>query len=683
MTIELENKDQNQTFESSGPAVDIVVPVYGSIELAIKCIDSILASHPKTPYNLIVIDDGSPDASVAETLEEMSKTKRFRLIRNSANLGFPATCNIGFKLNRNNDVVLVNSDVEVFGNWLDRLVEVGRSRQEIGTVTPITNNGEICSYPKWLENNDADLEVPPYELDKLAGEVNAGLWVDSPTGVGFCMFFKRECLEQVGGFNEIEFKKGYGEENDFSQRAKKVGWINAITPSVYVTHKGGGSFGDSKASLIVLASKKMHAMHPSYFEDVQSFLERNPLSDSFERLDKARLIKHSNARAVLLITHNWGGGTERHIQECLLNLTALGTPVLIMRPLEDNSEEFVIESSQIAPLPNLKPIKVSLPPKDFLNHLTTLGVSYVQIHNLAGYSNAMPEYLADALGQSNIGYDFVAHDYQYWCPRINLVGITGIYCGEPSTGSCQRCVETLWTAFGSPIIWKWRKSYEQLLRGATAIIAPSEDVAARIVRHLPGARVTVKPHEKSSTIPIEITLRKPNNLSSKQAGKKELKIGLIGSFGPEKGSKVLEFLATHLLENDPDVKFVVFGGTDRNESLKRLGNVRLKGRYEESKLTEIIKKEEFDLIWFPGVAPETYSYTLSAALASNVPLAAFDIGAISKRISDANAGLIADLKISFDAPELIRHLRDAAGINRTHRMNFAAATRDVLGKNIS
>jgi hypothetical protein len=83
------------------------------------------------------------------------------------------------------------------------------------------------------------------------------------------------------------------------------------------------------------------------------------------------------------------------------------------------------------------------------------------------------------------------------------------------------------------------------------------------------------------------------------------------------------------------------------------------------------------------VAPETYSYTLSAALASNVPLAAFDIGAISKRISDANAGLIADLKISFDAPELIRHLRDAAGINRTHRMNFAAATRDVLGKNIS
>jgi GT2 family glycosyltransferase len=121
--------------------IDVVIPVYGQVDLALRCIKSVLKSKNRVPFQLIVIDDGSPDPKVFRSLKAYAKRRAINLLRNSENLGFPATCNRAFALNPTNDVVLLNSDTVVFGDWLDRLHEVAMSDPAVGTVTPFTNSG--------------------------------------------------------------------------------------------------------------------------------------------------------------------------------------------------------------------------------------------------------------------------------------------------------------------------------------------------------------------------------------------------------------------------------------------------------------------------------------------------------------------------------------------------------------
>jgi GT2 family glycosyltransferase len=649
--------------ENKRREIDVVIPVYGALDLTLRCIRSVRANPQTTAFRLFVIDDASPDSAVGKALEVNSAEYNFTLIKNENNLGFPRTSNIGFGLSEVNDVVLMNSDVVVYGDWLDRLVSIPRLNSRIGTVTPLTNNGTICSYPNWLKNNTDTLEVSAEEIDSIASVVNHSQWVEAPTGVGFCMYFKRECLTEVGYFDEKAFGAGYGEENDFSQRAISLGWINAITPSVYVTHDGGSSFGASKKERISRAIKTIEGMHPNYSQAVSVFIKEDPLRAGRERIDAGRVKKRTQGKAVLMITHSLGGGTERHVQELSESLEASGTPVLLARPSRKNPEAFEIFDPGIEELPNRVSISVRSQPGIFVSKLKQLGVQHIHIHNLFGYPDITVDFLAEALEHSEIQYDFTVHDYQYWCPRINLVGVTGQYCGEPKPSSCQGCVDLLGGPFGRPVIWKWRKSYEKLLRGARKVFTPTADVAVRVKRHIPKLEPFVRPHEPEPTqLPIgqEAMLSTPRDKNPENA---DLSVGIIGHLAPHKGSQVLEEVANYCLYTNERVVFTLIGGTDLSPHISKLSNVKLGGKYNETELDTILQREDFDVIWFPAVSPETYSYTLSHALKTRSQIVAFDIGAISQRLRELQRGHLIDLR-NVGKPGVILSELKAAHLKR-------------------
>ena len=58
------------------------------------------------------------------------------------------------------------------------------------------------------------------------------------------MYIRRDRLDDVGYFDEATFGKGYGEENDWCQRAEKRGWTNYHQLNVFAYHKGGVSFAE-------------------------------------------------------------------------------------------------------------------------------------------------------------------------------------------------------------------------------------------------------------------------------------------------------------------------------------------------------------------------------------------------------------------------------------------------------
>ena len=84
-------------------------------------------------------------------------------------------------------------------------------------------------------------------------------------------------LKEVGLLDEETFGKGYGEENDWCQRAIKAGYKNVHADNLFVYHKHGGSFmSEEKKRLIAENSEKLFARYPDYKREVGAFCAIDP-----------------------------------------------------------------------------------------------------------------------------------------------------------------------------------------------------------------------------------------------------------------------------------------------------------------------------------------------------------------------------------------------------------------------
>jgi len=269
-------------------AIDVIIPVYRGLPETRRCIESVLASRDPQPATLVVIDDCSPEPALSAYLDALAAAGRIELLRNPENRGFVASVNRAMALHADRDVVLLNSDTEVANDWLDRLHRAARSAPDIGTVTPFSNNATICSYPylDWPGGVPGTLGLTG--LDTLIAQANAGITVDLPTAIGFCMYIRRDCLAEVGPFDEATFGRGYGEENDFCLRAEAAGWRNVLAADVFVYHQGSVSFGDDRHALMQSAGAAILARYPDYMDKVVAFVTRDPVAPLRDRINTMR-----------------------------------------------------------------------------------------------------------------------------------------------------------------------------------------------------------------------------------------------------------------------------------------------------------------------------------------------------------------------------------------------------------
>ena len=276
--------------------------------------ESVFASDLPPGTQTIVINDASPEPELIEYLKREASERRIILLHNSENLGFVTTVNRGMALNSTHDVVLLNSDTEVANNWLERLHDAAYRNSRIGTATPFSNNATICSYPRFCEENPLIAGMNTVDLDMLCMQANPGITIDIPTAVGFCMYIRRDCLDETGLFNDQLFKKGYGEEVDFCMRASRRGWKHVLAADTFVYHVGGVSFAASQDPPLRNAKDLLLYLHPNYFELVRSHIQADPARPARLALDCARL---RNARKPLhmFICQNQGDEVLKQMQE--------------------------------------------------------------------------------------------------------------------------------------------------------------------------------------------------------------------------------------------------------------------------------------------------------------------------------------------------------------------------------
>jgi GT2 family glycosyltransferase len=280
--------------------IDVVVPVYKGLPQTRRCLESVLANAQRAAFELVVVDDASPDPDIAAWLDARAGEGRITLVRNASNLGFVQSVNRGMSLHTDRDVVLLNSDTEVANDWLDRLCRSAYGQTDVGTATPFSNNATICSYPfeGWAGGVPGTLGLAA--LDRLFATVNAGRAVDLPTGVGFCLYIRRACLDRVGLFDAGRFGRGYGEENDFCMRAAAAGWRNILAGDVFVFHEGAVSFSGERAALTETAGKTLADLHPDYVRNVREFVLRDPAAELRAAVDQARVGRGAEELAQVL-----------------------------------------------------------------------------------------------------------------------------------------------------------------------------------------------------------------------------------------------------------------------------------------------------------------------------------------------------------------------------------------------
>lgn len=359
------------------------MPVYRGYDDTLACLHAVLASANATQFEVVVINDASPEPRLVIALEAIAALGLIDLVHNADNRGFVHSATTGLMRHPQRDVILLNADTVVHGDWIDRLLAHRLGHQKIGTITPWSNNATILSYPFACENNDFDLEVDFGELDDLAGGVLAGAACDIPTGVGFCLYVGRDCINEIGTFDVEAFGRGYGEENDFCLRAAARGWRNIAACDVFVRHTGEVSFGEGAVAARRLAAAVLLKRHPGYGDLITAFIAADPLLARRQKLDLARLARWGEGR-ILLVFGSAAGGTRLSPHREPAFPTARDLRLVCVRPSQDDPQSLAFDPIAGLVLPNLP----RLPIGDLaaaLGLLAECGVVEARIDGLAGY----------------------------------------------------------------------------------------------------------------------------------------------------------------------------------------------------------------------------------------------------------------------------------------------------------
>lgn len=263
------------------PQISIIVPVYSdwwSLSKNITSLKKYLANSEDISVHYV--NDCGPEADILEKKikENIDGLTNFYYYRNEKNLGFVGTCNKATSelVNRNDDILLLNSDTKVTKDFIVEMRKVLYSQGNIGAVTSRSNNATIWSVP--MTSKLANYRVISYLLYRF---IKVGLPEKyiTPTIHGFCVLIRREVIERYGLFDKI-YGRGYGEENDFAMRLRKHGWKCAVANYSFVFHYESRSFGSEVRNEQIAKNEKiLLERYPDYRHLVQEYWDntREPL----------------------------------------------------------------------------------------------------------------------------------------------------------------------------------------------------------------------------------------------------------------------------------------------------------------------------------------------------------------------------------------------------------------------
>lgn len=320
---------------------------------------------------------------------------------------------------------------------------------------------------------------------------------------------------------------------------------------------------------------------------------------------------------LLFVTHAWGGGVEQQVKSLAASLSKR-TRVAILRPCDGQSVEITMPSGD----------NYRIGCSDWaalVAALSALKFERMHLHHVHG----LPRHILDLDQALGVPLDCSLHDYASICPQYQLVTAEGRYCGEPDEAGCNLCIQ------GRPHAWalsitEWRAAWAATLCRAALVLAPSQSVADKVHHYLPDLTIQVSPH-------VESRVHFPHIV----------KVALLGALSKSKGLSVALAVADFAEHTSSPVVLRLIGHAA--EPLPK--NLTATGSYETEELPRLIAMERPDVLWLPSQVPETFSFTLSTAIASGLPIVASDLGAFPERLR----GMAQASLLPFDSLPAVWH----------------------------
>ncbi len=230
--------------------VAIVILNWNGAKLFDKFLPSVIKNSTDDNIELFLADNGSTDDSILHLQKNYPSVK---IIDFKKNYGFAEGYNRALKQIEADIFVLLNSDVEVTPDWLEKCIQLFEDNTQIAAVQP-----KILSYekPHLFEYAGAgggfiDKYGYPFCRGRILNQMEPDIGqynIATPIfwASGACMFIRAEAFEEAGGLDGDFW--AHMEEIDLCWRIKNLGYEIWYQPASVVFHLGGGtlSYGSPK-----------------------------------------------------------------------------------------------------------------------------------------------------------------------------------------------------------------------------------------------------------------------------------------------------------------------------------------------------------------------------------------------------------------------------------------------------
>ena len=222
---------------SGAPVASIVIPVFNQSAHTVRCLHSIAAHPPSAAVEVIVVDDGSSD----DTLALLRQVEGLRLHARAANGGFIAACNDGLALARGEYVVFLNNDTVPQPGWLDALLDTFAAEPGTGIA------GSRLQYPDGRLQEAGGAIYRDGSADKL-GRLREPAHpafsflrrVDYCSGAAIAL--PRALMQELGGF-DAHYAPAFYEDTDLAMKVRARGLQVVCNPLSEVVHVEGATAG--------------------------------------------------------------------------------------------------------------------------------------------------------------------------------------------------------------------------------------------------------------------------------------------------------------------------------------------------------------------------------------------------------------------------------------------------------
>lgn len=219
---------RRKTVKKVGGLVSIIILNYNTLEVLRPCVGSVVAKTIH-PYELIVVDNRSSDGSVKWA---RNNPRIDVVVANKANYGWCKGNNVGIKLARGQDVLLLNSDTIVrTRGWLQKMVKIARQKN-VGTVGAklLYPNGKIQHIGGGIHKGNPYHPYDKHSANMAAAKKNRVV----PYVTGACLLIKKSTVKQVGYLDE-KYALGFGDV-DYGLRVVVAGLKNIVCCDAVLTH---------------------------------------------------------------------------------------------------------------------------------------------------------------------------------------------------------------------------------------------------------------------------------------------------------------------------------------------------------------------------------------------------------------------------------------------------------------